>query len=358
MVPLLAVVFIVSGASINLLQQQLYYAGAGDESSMILILPTFVGCLLGGLANPRARAELTQGPGGIRRQLPFRIKQMAAMSVFDVISQILRSIAQNLCGSGMFTVIYAILPAFNGVLSYFFMGRILNIRQWAAIAVVVLGLALSAESEESDLKNDDNDKRYSVGLGILLGLAGTLSSSASYLCAELVFKNPLAPKEGTTVTAINGINNLLLTAPWLLFYSIPNRSRLIYQPVAEKNALSPTIIIFLLGGLVAANAAHLNSCYALLQITESMTLTMLQGLRAVLVFALSGALFCTPTSPEQCLSFAKVLSSCLVVTGIVIYALSTASLSKRVGDGTGSFKKNKRKLKKKLSDDNMIDDAI
>lgn len=341
-VPLYAVVFALSGASINLLQQQLFYAGAGNAQSLVLIVPTFVGCLLGGLASRAARAELSGHNTSTKSlssssSLVLRMKQLAWMSIFDVASQVLRSTSQNLCGSGMFTVIYAILPAFNGVLSYIFMGRILNKRQWAAIGVVVCGLALSAESEEDSLKGD---KKWSVALGIGLGLMGTLSSSASYLSAEFVFKSPDAPKEGTTVTAVNGINDLLIAMPWILFYSVPNRQSLIYDPVAAAG-VSPLWIWTYWLALVVSNAAHLNSCYALLQITESVTLTMLQGLRAVMVFAVSGLLFCSPNSPEQCLTWQKILCMVQVMFGVGLYAKSTAGLSKHIGNTTGKELKEK-----------------
>ena len=307
-----------------------------------------MGCLLGGLASRGARAELsgttkntnstsTSASTSNSSSMIFRMKQLAWMSIFDVASQVLRSTSQNLCGSGMFTVIYAILPAFNGVLSYIFMGRVLNGRQWAAIAVVVCGLALSAESEEDSLKGD---KKWSVALGIGLGLMGTLSSSASYLSAEFVFKSPDAPKEGTTVTAVNGINDLLIAMPWILCYSIPNRQSLIYDPVAAAG-VSPVWIWTYWLALVVSNAAHLNSCYALLQITESVTLTMLQGLRAVMVFAVSGLFFCSPSSPEQCLTWQKILCMVQVMFGVGLYAKSTAGLSKHIGSKSGKELKEK-----------------
>jgi drug/metabolite transporter (DMT)-like permease len=273
-IPLLAVVFTSSGAALNLLQQQLYYAGAGDGSLLILIVPTFVGMIIGGLASKETRRELFTDGGGPSIQLPRRMKQIVAVSMTDVTSLTLRSMSQNLCGSGMFTVIYASLPAFNGVLSYFFLNRILNKYQWLSMAVVVLGLAFSAEAEQDDLPNAKAMRQ--VAGGIVLGLAGTLFSSASYICAERVLKGPDAPRHPTTLTAINGINDLLLASPWLLVYSIPHRGDLLYDPVSIGGA-SPAYLLFLWLCLVAANAAHLNACYMLLQITESVTLTMLQG---------------------------------------------------------------------------------
>lgn len=336
-----AAVFALSGVAINLCQQQLYYAGAGNEWSMILIFPTFFGCLMGGLGSGAARRELFSSRGkasstlppyskknnnsAIYKQLIHRMKQFFWLSVFDVASQVLRTTSQNLCGSGMFTVIYAILPAFNGVLSYIFLSRVLNIRQWAAICVVVVGLAFSAESEEGELAGED--KKQNVGIGIVLGILGTLASSVTYLCCEKVFISPDPPKVGATVTTINGINDLILVMPWVFFYSIPNREELIYEPIRQKGTMSFSMVFVLWMALTLSNAAHLNACYALLQITDSVTLTMLQGLRAVMVFAISGALFCTPSSPEQCLSGAKIYCMLQVIFGVILYAKSTPKLS-------------------------------
>ena len=50
-----------------------------------------------------------------------------------------------------------------------------------------------------------------------------------------------------------------------------------------------------------------------------------------MVFAISGAFFCSPTSPEQCLNTQKVVCSFVVLCGVVLYAKSTAGLSKHMG---------------------------
>ena len=110
-----------------------------------------------------------------------------------------------------------------------------------------------------------------------MGLAGTLFSSASYVCAERVLKSADAPKHPTTMTAVNGMNDCLITLPWILCFSIPHRQDLLYDPVTAKGA-SPYWLIFLWLCLIASNALHLNACYMLLRITESVTLTMLQGM--------------------------------------------------------------------------------
>ena len=332
--PLLAFVFASSGAGINLFQQQLYYAGAGDGNLLILIVPTFLGMAIGGLSSAATRKEVffkAPQPGKFSTsELPKRMKQFLAVSITDVTSLTLRSWSQNLCGSGMFTVIYASLPAFNGILTYFFLGRVLNPKQWMSMIVVMIGLAFSAEAEQDSVEGDSKALAHVVS-GIIFGVAGTFFSSASYICAERVLKGPDAPQHPTTLTAINGINDLAITMPWLLFYSIPHRKDLLYEPVAEKGE-NPYFLIFIWVCLVASNAAHLNACYMLLRITESVTLTMLQGVRAVMVFAISGLLFCRPTNPEQCLTTQKTLCSFVVLAGVIMYAKSTVGLSKHMGN--------------------------
>jgi len=93
---------------------------------------------------------------------------------------------------------------------------------------------------------------------------------------ERVLKSPDAPQVPGTITFTTGINDLLIALPWLLGYSLPHRQALLYEPVAE-HGWNPYAVLLLWLCLVLANAAHLNTCYLLLQITESVTLTMLQG---------------------------------------------------------------------------------
>jgi hypothetical protein len=341
-VPILAATFASSGAAVNLLQQQLYYAGAGDSSLLILIVPTFVGMIIGGLVSKDTRRELFYATlskkdvdFGIRFQegtsaetslvrlpqisyseLIFRMKQTSWVSVTDVTSLTLRSWAQNLCGSGMFTVIYASLPAFNGILSYLFLGRVLTKQQWLSMFVVIIGLAFSAEAEEEEILEEGASSKKDKALkhvlfGIALGIAGTFFSSASYIAAEKVLKSTNSPRYPTTLTAVNGINDLVLASPWLLLYSIPHRQDLLYEPVTEKGQ-SPYYLIFLWWCLVFSNAAHLNACYSLLQVTESVTLTMLQGTYQYL---------CVCWIPQSCIFFL------LSLTPFLCFCLCTFFLS-------------------------------
>jgi drug/metabolite transporter (DMT)-like permease len=226
----------------------------------------------------------------------------------------------------MFTVIYVLLPAINGGLSYLVLGRVLSRRQWLCIAVVVAGLACSTPlAEEVSL----------LGCwGSLLGLGGTLMNSLQYVVTERLLKSPGASSPGA-LSAASGLNDLLLLSPWLLFYSLPNLDPLLFKPVADKALLSGSTVALLWLLLVFANGAHMSSAFTLLRLSDSVTLTMLQGVRVVLVFALTGALFCDDDAAHHCLSAQKAAGSMVVLAGVLLYARNTAVLTKHVGGRLG-----------------------
>jgi hypothetical protein len=73
-----------------------------------------------------------------------------------------------------------------------------------------------------------------------------------------------------------------------------------------------------------------------------------------MVFFVSGALFCSPKTPEQCLSTQKASCSLVVIAGMIMYAKSTAGLSKVGGEANALDKKNL--YLKKTSDIILLDD--
>jgi len=53
-----------------------------------------------------------------------------------------------------------------------------------------------------------------------------------------------------------------------------------------------------------------------------------------MVFLISGALFCSNKTPEQCLNIRKSLFSAMVIFGVILYARSTVGLSKTMSGTT------------------------
>ena len=56
----------------------------------------------------------------------------------------------------------------------------------------------------------------------------------------------------------------------------------------------------------------------------------LHALRAVMVFFVSAALYCSDDAPEQCFSLAKAVSALTVVCGVICYAHSSPALAAKL----------------------------
>jgi hypothetical protein len=200
-------------------------------------------------------------------------------------------------------------------------------------------------------------------------------ASGCYISGEMMLKGTDAPKEPSTMTALNGMLDFLLALPWLLLYSIPNRQELLYDSISahQQHAAAASAVGALAGSTVVdnstlaavaashlghhgtgvqitggwalfaiwlllafSNGAHNQSMYAMLQMSDSITLCMLQGLRAVLVFFISAALYCSDDAPEQCFSEAKAVSALIVIAGVICYARSSPALSAKLAKEASS----------------------
>ena len=126
---LLLLAYIASGVMQPVLIEVLTYNGACETSTMMYILPNYVGMALSFIVN--CRNSCKQGK--------IQIRTICILSSVDIISQYLNFSGLVNAGSLIFTVIYSSVTVYTAIFSYIFLGRQLHTMQWIAVFVIMLG---------------------------------------------------------------------------------------------------------------------------------------------------------------------------------------------------------------------------
>jgi hypothetical protein len=138
-----------------------------------------------------------------------------------------------------------------------------------------------------------------------------------YIISESILTQKNAPSAQRLQT-LDGIYAAILVSLYLVFYTIPNFSSLVMDKVSEAEG-SWVVIIMIYITLVLSGFGHSLTYFRLLGTVGSVSTGILNSLRAISVFGLSAWLFCSQY-PNQCFTFNKGLSACVVVVGILYFS--------------------------------------
>ena len=116
-----------------LLISTLGYNGAYDKSTLLFLLPNYVGMSLAGLLR---LDSLFRGT--------IRARPLAALCAIDVVSQGLCQYGLAVAGSSLYIVIYSSCTMWIAIESRILIGHRLASCQWLGCAIVVLGLAFNS----------------------------------------------------------------------------------------------------------------------------------------------------------------------------------------------------------------------
>lgn len=166
-------------------------------------------------------------------------------------------------------------------------------------------------------------------LGILLTLAGTLLYAGQSVLCEALNTSPSLEHVGAgELNGTIGWYGLVLSSLYIVFHTLPHWNELVAAPMTSR-ALSLSDVGAVLGLYLVANVFHRITYWSVVERTGSIFAGLANALRTVLVFLLSGALFCGPEAPGQCLTAHKCYAALLVVAGVVGYQLCPPSAGAR-----------------------------
>jgi len=304
--------FVVTGIAMTMLQQPLFYQGAAGKTTLLPTLVAYMGVALNiflpllGVTDPtKGRQEKKDTAQPHKTVYLYGL----VLGVIDVLGTTSAFIALAYIGSGMFQVLYSAITIFTALLSRIVLDKKLNFVQWFAILFVTLGLAVST------IGKIDTGAQVPL-LGIALTLCATGVNSASYVTADYLVSLPQSIST-QKLASVSGGFGFAICLVYQLLYTLPNWETLFVQPVTEKNG-NHSDILFAYLVLMISSLGHSWSYYGLIASVGSVGTGILQSLRAVLVFFISDFYYCS-TAPEQCISRPKIVSTCLVIFGILIF---------------------------------------
>ena len=310
---LLVVLFVCSGVMQPLLISTLGYNGAYDRSTLLFLLPNYVGMSLAGLLR---RDVFSTGI--------VRTKKMAALCAIDVVSQLLCQYGLTVAGSSLYIIIYSSCTIWIAIESRILVRRKLAVAQWVGCAVVVGGLAVTG----GDLATSLADKSDAdVALGASMILVGSVSHALTWVLVELLLKeeDPVLPETVSTIMGFAGVGTFGL---WQVIYTWPRAQPLVFDQIAEHGGSVATITAAY-AVLTVASMVHAVTFYHLVGRTGAVTAGVMKGCQAVAVFVASHLLFCA-SQASQCFSVPKAWSLVLVLAGTTLYGLSTSSANREV----------------------------
>ena len=281
---LLLAIFVSSGVMQPLLISELGYNGAYDRSTLLFLLPNYVGMSFAGLL--RANVFST----GI-----FRWRQLVVLCAVDVFSQFLCQYGLSVAGSSLYIIMYSSSVVWIAILSRLVLGRKLAPTQWLGCCVVVGGLAITGGNLAVSLSGTSH---LDIAVGGLMILLGSASHAFTWVLCEQVLKqpNPVLPE---ALSAFMGFAGVATFSSWQLVYTWPRADELISKPIASHGghtlAIAAAYVI-----LTVASLAHAVTFYHLVGQMGCVTAGVSKGTQAVAVFVFSHVLYCG-AQESQCM---------------------------------------------------------
>ena len=310
----LVVIFIGTGVMQPLLISTLGNLGAYDKSTLLFLLPNYVGMTLAAITRHNI---FTTGT--------IRWKKMAILSSIDVLSQFLCQYGLAVAGSSLYIVIYSSCTMWIAVESRILIKRKLAAAQWLGCAIVVAGLAITGGNVASTFGDKSG---ADIALGASFILFGSVSHALTWVLVEMMLKGEVDPVLPEAISAIMGGAGVCVFGLWQLVYTLPRAEELVHQPIASHGGhigeITTSYIV-----LTLASCVHAVTFYHLVGKMGCVTAGVMKGCQAVAVFIGSHVFFCG-FQESQCFTTAKAWSLVLVVAGTTTYALSEGAKGNEV----------------------------
>ena len=327
-----AALYVLSGICQPLLVSSMKKAGLADASAQLYMFFYYAGpsLFLITFCLPNRLVDNTTPLPSLRVML-----LSSLLSIFDIAAQVLNYTGAGLAGATIFAIVYSSVTVWTAVWNRIFLHRLLTTRQWTAIALVFLGLCVTAWNSTKTSKDDTTSSTATttpVAWGTLLTLLGSCMHGGFYVMSDALMmegrmsssgecRHFLYPREMTALQSAVACCGLGL---WQLWYTLPRWHALISAPL-EAAGTTPWTAIRLLATFAAANMVHASSFYFTIANYpgKSTSAGVFKGLQAVLVFVVAHWVFCDST-PEMCWSGKKMLSLVMVVSGVILFNMEVA----------------------------------
>jgi len=293
-------IFVGSGVLQPILVEVLAYNGLSDKTTLLYLLPNYIGMAVSFLFNHGQRFSSAKTHWVI----------VAFLCVLDMFSQYLNFTGLVNAGSLIYTVIYSSVTVYTAIFSYIFLQRKIHTMQWVAVFVIMSGLVLGGCGA--------SDEGKYIGLGVLQILFGSMFHALTYIISEYLLTRVEKPISAEMLSTLMGTAGVLVFGSWQFFYTIPHAKELVIGNISLLHG-NVQLIFFSFFFLVLDCLAHALCFYNLLGSVGSVTTGVMKGVQTVLVFVFSHFFFCK-IQQSQCFTVEKGFSLVTVVFGVLLYS--------------------------------------
>lgn len=376
-----AFIFVFTGLVQTICIQSVLYSGGGDRSTFLLAIPNYLGIVLVYFLGARVFKSLDSfgvwtsrsdrarvhtllyesrkpSPLSFWQKLFHRERRKLFVLAFNELGGFLTGLTGlSIAGSGLYQVVFSGATVFTALLTTAFLRKRLSIPQWLFIAVITLGLMITAEQVTHLTQEAGAASLFS---GISFVLVSCLFYSTNYVIAEHFLDREhadqdenavLPPPSGLELSLYTGGSCLFLFGVYVLAHTVPNWKALVTASI-ERHHGDRTIILEDYIYLTVASFFHAISHYDVVATAGAVPIGVLNAIRAVSVFGVSSLMFCR-NQASQCYNSRKGLSTAVVVIGALGYSAASAATS-RVRKARGYEKvkaeaQRTRKIRRNLS---------
>jgi len=196
-----------------------------------------------------------------------------------------------------------------------------------AVFVVSIGLSFSA------LDQIFGPQTAGSKAGMVFCLLSPMFYAFNYIQNEILIKRFHTPSVGPLrsngddldnrdISLLLGLYNVVILGVYISIVTIPNWEVLMGAPMRKEGGtyFAVSLIFF---SMIACCLIHNVSYIVLMGKLGSLSTGVMQGLRAITVFVGSALFFCDPeTHPGQCFTIQKLVSSSIVIAGVVLFSVS------------------------------------
>lgn len=299
--------YLASGVSQPLLMTAVRFAGLGDTSCQLYIVPYYVGMSCVGLLTLCGRERT--------RWSSLPLHRSAGIALVGLVAQSLNWSGNMLAGSAVFAVVYASVTIWAALLSRLLLGRALSATQWGAVVAVFVGLGLTGMGATAD--------GHQVVLGAGMVCVGAALHALCHVLSEWASTHSRVRIPPHVNCCTQGLTNGAVICLWQSVFTASHWER-IANPMDEAGT-TWAYAGSLLAALAVSNLVHAGTFFHMLTELGVVTTGVLKGLQAVLVVGVSHVMFCHRDA-SQCFTPFKGASLVVVVSAVVTYTLATAKL--------------------------------
>lgn len=304
-----AILYIFCGISKAIVKQSLGIFGISDQTTLLVTQVTFSAYVLSGTRFFQSTSSESVNSSKKTTPKSSATIYILLYSLILIMGSWLCNIGARYAGSGLFQVLYASVIVFCAISQYIAFKKSKTYLQMMGIAIIVAGLAISAVPR-IDLTSNDG-----LAFGILVSLFGTFILSLSYIIDEFMMNNvDRFGYSGQDFSFSTGVISLIIVSVYQLIVIVP-RWDVVTNMVSQWNI----VCVLLFCQLIIETLGSV-AYYRVIGGLGATSTGVMQGVTSVGVFGLSSFLFCEYQA-HQCFTFAKGMSTLVVVAGIITYSL-------------------------------------